>query len=86
MIRTSVVHYDPANPDHRKDFHRVLETESFNQCKNRYALEGRYGDVLSMMLDRTVRYYAEQEFGEKQHSTRELQQARRQNLFRRSND
>ena len=63
MLRTSVVRYDPANLDHRRDFHRVLKTETFNWCENRYALEGRYGDVLSMMLDRTVRYYAEQEFG-----------------------
>lgn len=63
MHRTSVVSYDPANAEHRQDFYRVLETETFSWCSNRYALEGRYGDVLSMMLDRTVRYYAQQEFG-----------------------
>lgn len=63
MIKTSVVCYDPSNFDHRHDFYRVLKTGTFTWCKNRYALEGRYGDVLTMMSDLTVRYYVEQEFG-----------------------
>jgi hypothetical protein len=63
MIRTSTICYDPSNFDHRHDFYRLLKSGTFTWCKNRYALKGQYGDVLNMMLDLTVRYYAEQEFG-----------------------
>lgn len=64
MLISSLVRYNPHNPEHREDFFRVLTTKSYRWCKNRYVLEGRYGDVLSLMVDQTVRYYAAQEFGE----------------------
>lgn len=63
MLIASPVRYDPRNPEHREDFVRVLTTKTYSRCKNRYVLEGRYGDVLSLMMDQTVRYYVAQEFG-----------------------
>ena len=64
MQRLFVVPFDATNPDHRRDFFKVLETGSFGNCQNRYELQGRYGDVLSLMMDQTVKYYVEKEFGE----------------------
>lgn len=62
MKYIATVTFDPENLEHRRDFFRSLECKTLSKCMNRYNLEGNYGDVLSMMTDQVVRYYAANEF------------------------
>lgn len=57
-----VIIFDVNNKDHREDFANLLKTKSLGLCKNRYSLEGMYGDLVSMMTDKMVNYYVNREF------------------------
>lgn len=69
MKYITTVTFDPANRDHRRDFFRSITERGLGRCQNRYNLEGLYGDVMSMMTDRMVRYYIEREFGKEHNET-----------------
>jgi hypothetical protein len=62
MEVTPIIRFDVNNPEHRKDFVSFRETKSLGKCKNRYTLEGNYGDVVSMMTDKIINYYIHKEF------------------------
>lgn len=56
MIRTPIISFDDSNPEHIKDFVTYYNTKSLAACNNRYALEGNYGDVVSMMSDKFIKF------------------------------
>lgn len=62
MQTNQIISFDPNKVEHRKDFSILLETKSLGRCKNRYSLEGMYGDIVSMMTDRMVNYYVNKDF------------------------
>lgn len=62
MRYNSVIKFDPRNIQHRQDFYTYLQERSFKSIKNRYALEGNFGDVASMMTQQVCKYYASLEF------------------------
>lgn len=62
MKYVSTVTFDPSNREHRRDYFQSLEDRGFKRCKNRYNLQGLYGDVFSMMTDLVVKYYVNKEF------------------------
>lgn len=56
MIRTPVYNFDPENVEHMNDFIKFYKTKSLSSCKYRYALEGNYGDIVSMMTDKFLNH------------------------------
>ena len=62
MEVNQIIRFDVNNPEHRRDFVTFMETKCLGKCKNRYTLEGNYGDVVSMMTDRIINYYIRKEF------------------------
>ena len=62
MEKNQVVSFDPNKQEHRKDYAIFIETKSLGKCKNRYSLEGMYGDLVSMMTEKMINYYVNREF------------------------
>ena len=62
MKRQAIVSFDPTDLQHRSDLRHVMTKHTFHGCKNRYNLEGGYGDVLTMMKSLTLEWYSTREF------------------------
>lgn len=65
MITTPIIRFDENKKEHRKDFFRLLETNCLGKCKNRYTLEGNYGSITGLMMEKIARYYINKEFNKK---------------------
>lgn len=63
MQREPVIRFNVNDPDHRRDAYYLLTQRTLSKCRNRYNLEGNYGDVVSMIADQLNRYYLDKEFG-----------------------
>lgn len=57
-----VVTFDPNNLEHRHDVYLLVKHQTLSACKNKYTLQGNYGDTSSMMLDKISKYYLQREF------------------------
>lgn len=62
MITTPVIRFDENIKEHREDFYTFLNTNCFGKCKNRYTLEGNFGSISGLMMERVAKYYINKEF------------------------
>lgn len=62
MNISQIISFDPSNREHREDLYTLLSTKCFGRMKNRYSLEGNYGSLYNMMVERVAEFYCKKEF------------------------
>lgn len=58
--------FDPANKDHRRYYHRFVQTASWGECPVRFVVPEDHGDLVTMIQRSLVAYYVNREFKSKQ--------------------
>lgn len=56
-----VVMFDAANIEHRKMYAEYRKTRSWNNAPVRFKLENMWSDIVSMIEDKMLKYYVNQE-------------------------
>ena len=57
-----VINFDVNNKEHREDFYTFTRTKCLGKLKNKYSLEGCFGDIVSMMTEKVANFYIQKEF------------------------
>lgn len=59
--------FDAGNSEHRRAYFNFLQTGSWQNCKYYFVIEDTYVDLPSMIDNKLVNYYLNNEFYNKKH-------------------